>query len=346
MPDLLFARCTDRILACAICLGVAALAADVLAQGVPQPQPQAPVPIRCARDLRRSLQASIAAVPIPREADQIRRYEDAAGRQQAELERVTAQAKRMGCDSSGFFSLFNGQSAQCGPVNNQIQRMRTNLEQMTTNLERLRSGNGAQPRARQSAPLGVAGAGAEQLRPAICRAARNSGRLLRQPVRQRQRRQQTFPFRRSISGVQSGTYRTVCVRSATAFTSRSRSPPFRAGFPMTSAPARTLPCSARRSVHLSQSRRGYEPGGLDQRAALFLVAERVSLPSGVQSVVLLQAAGETWAEALKNSTTRPRPQQGDIIVTEENAKKMATAARRCSGKKGNAPASAAGRSRC
>ena len=36
----------------------------------------------------------------------------------------------MGCDSSGFFSLFNGNSAQCGPVNNQIQQMRGNLDQI------------------------------------------------------------------------------------------------------------------------------------------------------------------------------------------------------------------------
>ena len=61
-------------------------------------------------------------------------------KQQAELDRVTSQAKRMGCDSSGFFSLFNGQSAQCGPVNNQIQQMRANLDQITTSLERLRGG--------------------------------------------------------------------------------------------------------------------------------------------------------------------------------------------------------------
>src|ERR1700752_3452927 len=49
--------------------------------------------------------------------EQTRRYQDAAAKQQAELDRVTLQAKRMGCESSGFFSLFNGQSAQCGPVN-------------------------------------------------------------------------------------------------------------------------------------------------------------------------------------------------------------------------------------
>ena len=51
----------------------------------------------------------------------------------------------MGCDSSGFFSLFSGQSAQCGPVNNQIQQMRTNLDQITNNLERLRGGGASAP---------------------------------------------------------------------------------------------------------------------------------------------------------------------------------------------------------
>src|ERR1700753_2549605 len=59
----------------------------------------------------------------PAREDQIRRYQDSASKQQAELDRVTLQARRMGCESSGFFSLFNGQNAQCGPVNNQIQQM-------------------------------------------------------------------------------------------------------------------------------------------------------------------------------------------------------------------------------
>ena len=115
---------------------------------------------------------------------QIRRYEDTAGRQQAELERVTAQARRMGCDSSGFFQLFNGQSAQCGPVTHQIQRMRTNLQQITTNLERLRAGNGA------AAPTATISATPYCWRWRRTIAARNmrqprgTGFLLRQPVRQ------------------------------------------------------------------------------------------------------------------------------------------------------------------
>lgn len=70
------------------------------------------------------LEAQLASIDRggadPAKDEQIRRYQDAASRQQAELDRITSQAKRMGCDSSGFFSLFSGQSAQCGPVNNQI----------------------------------------------------------------------------------------------------------------------------------------------------------------------------------------------------------------------------------
>src|SRR5438445_185633 len=76
----------------------------------------------------------------PAKDEQIRRYQDAQARQQAELDRVTSQAKRMGCESSGFFSLFTQNSAQCGPVNNQVQELRGNLDQITTSLERLRSG--------------------------------------------------------------------------------------------------------------------------------------------------------------------------------------------------------------
>src|SRR6202011_5932339 len=140
------------ILACAALLGASALSVGASAQtpppgaqttppGAPPPPPQAAVNPMCPR-----LEAQLATIDRgggsgdPAKDDQIRRYQDAATKQQAELDRVTQQAKRMGCDSSGFFSLFNGQSAQCGPVNNQIQQMRGNLDQITTSLERLRSG--------------------------------------------------------------------------------------------------------------------------------------------------------------------------------------------------------------
>src|ERR1700681_3808524 len=145
-PDMLETLITPFsrwIFACAALFGVAALSVGASAQmsQAPPPPPQhgAPVNPMCPR-----LEAQLATIDRgggdPAKDKQTRRYQDAATKQQGELDRVTSQAKRMGCDSSGFFSLFNGQSAQCGPVNNQIQQMRGNLDQITSSLERLRSG--------------------------------------------------------------------------------------------------------------------------------------------------------------------------------------------------------------
>ena len=143
MPETLNTPFSRWILACAALLGAGALSVDARAQmnpGPPPPQGAAVNPM-CPR-----LEAQLATIDRgggsgdPAKDEQIRRYQDAAAKQQSELDRVTSQAKRMGCDSSGFFSLFSGQSAQCGPVNNQIQQMRANLDQITTSLERLRGG--------------------------------------------------------------------------------------------------------------------------------------------------------------------------------------------------------------
>src|SRR5947207_8696489 len=142
MPETLITSLSRWILACAALFGVVALSVDASAQMNPGPPPSQGTAVNpmCPR-----LEAQLATIDRggggdPAKDDQIRRYQDAASKQQAELDRVTAQAKRMGCDSSGFFSLFSGQSAQCGPVNNQIQQMRANLDQITISLERLRSG--------------------------------------------------------------------------------------------------------------------------------------------------------------------------------------------------------------
>src|SRR6478735_3085359 len=134
------------ILACVAMLGIVAPGAwaQMNPQVNPNPQAQgAPISPVCPR-----LEAQLASIDRggstgdPARDDQIQRYQDAATRQQSELDRVTLRARRMGCDSSGFFSLFSGQSAQCGPVNTQIQQMRANLDQITGSLERLRSGPG------------------------------------------------------------------------------------------------------------------------------------------------------------------------------------------------------------
>src|SRR3954466_13803426 len=146
MPEPLNNPYLRSILACAALVGVSVIGDPARAQMNQAPPPQqqgqagAPVNPMCPR-----LEAQLATIDRgsggdPAKDEQIRRYQDAASKQQGELDRVTLQAKRMGCDSSGFFSLFSGPSAQCGPVNNQIQQMRANLDQITNSLERLRGG--------------------------------------------------------------------------------------------------------------------------------------------------------------------------------------------------------------
>ena len=134
-----------RILTCAILLGIAASGTPALAQSnddamaqmnqdaPPQQGAQAnPICIRLEGQLTTIDRG--AGTGDPAKDEQIRRYQEAQAKQQAELDRITLQAKRTGCESTGFFSLFNGRSAQCGPVNNQIQQMRANLDQITTSL--------------------------------------------------------------------------------------------------------------------------------------------------------------------------------------------------------------------
>src|SRR3954468_2620690 len=134
------------LLACAVLFCSAALATGAFAQTPPGAVPPPPQQGATGNPMCQRLEAQLATIDRgtdsgdPAKDAQIRRYQEAASRQQGELDRVTSQAKRMGCDSSGFFSLFNGQSAQCGPVNNQIQQMRANLDQITNSLERLRGG--------------------------------------------------------------------------------------------------------------------------------------------------------------------------------------------------------------
>ena len=172
----------------------------------------APVNPMCPR-----LEAQLATIDRggtdPAKDDQIRRYQDAATKQQAELDRVTLQAKRMGCDSSGFFSLFSGQSAQCGPVNNQIQQMRSNMDQITSSLERLRSG-------------GLGGADRENQRRSVLTALaqNNCGPQYANAAAAAPATSSTICSATTITttirsapsadlGPQSGTFRTVCVRS-------------------------------------------------------------------------------------------------------------------------------------
>src|SRR5437588_10174938 len=95
------------------------IAAPALAQFAAPPPPSA-VPAPAGRNpacLR--LEAQLASVDRgtvdPARAGEIKRYEDAAAKQQADLDRLAQQSQKFGCQGGGFFAIFSGQSPQCGP---------------------------------------------------------------------------------------------------------------------------------------------------------------------------------------------------------------------------------------
>src|SRR3981081_2550287 len=324
MREPLIPRCSRWILACTALLGASALSVDAWAQMNPAaPPPQgAPVNPMCPR-----LEAQLATIDRgggsgdPAKDEQVRRYQDAASKQQGELERVTSQAKRMGCDSSGFFSLFSGQSAQCGPVNNQIQQMRANLDQITNSLERLRGG-------------GFGGADRENQRRSvlIALAQNNCGAQYANAVRgQGNFLDNLFGGNGNPNappadlGPQSGTFRTVCVRSCDGayFPISFATVPGR--FSDDERSCKALCPAAEASLYT------YRNPGEDMNAAVSINGQPYSSSPNAfrfrqefNPSCACKAAGQTWSDALKSIDDKSAAeQQGDIIVTEESAKKMA-----------------------
>ncbi|WP_176532016.1 DUF2865 domain-containing protein [Bradyrhizobium quebecense] len=349
MPHSSRSRFSRWFLACAVLAGIALPATHALAQvppGPPGPAPQgAQANPMCAR-----LEGQLAAIDRgggdPAKDEQIRRYQDAATRQQGELDRVTAQARRMGCDSSGFLSLFNNNSAQCGPVNNQIQQMRANLDQMTANLERLRTGGlGGADRENQRRSVLTALA-QNNCGPQYAAAARGPGNFIENlfggggggnP-------NEPLPPPDAQYGGQSGTFRTVCVRTCDG-----------AYFPISFATSQAR-FAADEQICKAQcpaaeaSLFAYRNPGEDINQAVSISGQSYSsLPNAFKyrtefnPSCSCKAAGQSWAEALKAVDDQASAaQQGDIIVTEESARKMQQRAqtKAAAGKKG-APAAAA-----
>jgi hypothetical protein len=323
MPETLISPFVRWILACIALIGVNALGVDAWAQMNPPAPPQgAAVNPMCPR-----LEAQLTTIDRggdsgdPAKDEQIRRYQDAAAKQQGELDRVTSQAKRMGCDSSGFFSLFSGQSAQCGPVNNQIQQMRANLDQITTSLERLRSGGlGGADRENQRRSVLTALA-QNNCGPQYANAARGGGNFLDNLFGNNN---PGAPPSTDF-GPQSGTFRTVCVRTCDGAYFPISFATMPARFPDDEKTCKAL-CPATEAMLYA-----YRNPGEDMNQAVSIGGQPYSqMPNAFRfrqefnPSCACKAAGQTWSDALKNVDDKAAAeQQGDIIVTDESAKKMA-----------------------
>lgn len=332
MPELLSLPRARFPLACTVLLSAVVLATGAFAQaGPPGPPPQpgqsglGPNPM-CVR-----LEGQLAALDRgggdPAREEQIRRYQDSQAKQQAELDRVTMQAKRMGCESSGFFSLFNGQSAQCGPVNTQIQQMRANLDQITGSLERLRSGSGGMSPERDNQRRSVLMALAQNnCGPQYANAAQSQGggNFLTNLFGGGNNPNNPQAVPPSDLGPQSGTYRTVCVRTCDGAYFPISFATVPARFPDDEKTCKTL-CPAAEAVLYT-----HRNPGEDMNSAVSIGGQPyTALPTAFKfrsefnPSCSCKAAGQTWADALKSADDKAAAeQQGDIIVTEESARKM------------------------
>ncbi len=314
-----------RILACAALLGSLTFSFGAAAQMSPgqPPPPQGAPPVNpiCPR-----LEAQLATIDRggsndPAKDDQIRRYQEAGSKQQAELDHVTSQAKRMGCDSSGFFSLFNNNSAQCGPINAQIQQMRSNLDQITSGLERLRGGGYGSDNQRRSVLIALA---QNNCGPQYANAAPPSGpgNFLNN-LFGGGNNNGSLPPPSPDFAAPSGTFRTVCVRTCDGGYFPISFATVATRFPDDERSCKAL-CPATEATLFT-----YRNPGEDINQAVSVNGQPyTSLPNAFHfrtefnPTCSCKAPGQTWSEALKSIDDKASAEQGDIIVTEESAKKM------------------------
>jgi hypothetical protein len=277
---------------------------------------QAPNPV-CQR-LEAQLTSLDRGNSDPTRADQIRRGEDGINRQQFEIDKLVSQARRLGCESSGFFSIFSNPPAQCGSLNKQIDQQRTALERLQNDYEQLNGGTTERAAQRQSLliALGNNSCGAQYRQAAL--AGQQSGffdRLFGN--------NNNGGISSSAPGPMGGTYRTICVRTCDGFyypISYSTSPDRFRDDEQTCQ--RMCPAS---EVSLYMY---HNPGEEVQQAVSLAGRPYTELPAAFSYRKALNPAcscrkpGESWNDALKTSGPDDTVAPGDVVVTEKNSKQL------------------------
>jgi len=308
--------------------------------------PPQPVPGQQAQSQTcQRLEAQLAAIDRgggdPARAEQLRRYEENASRQQAELDRMTAQSKRQGCEGTGFFLFggFQSQSQQCVDINGQISRMRGNLDRINVDLQRLRGGDLDRGEQRRSMMMALA---QNNCGPQYRTAARAPGGFMDQLFGRDS--EPNEPSNDMVNPeAQSGSFRTVCVRTCDGFyfpISYATSP---ARFAQDEKTCQRM-CPAAEVQLFS-----YRTTGEDITQATSTNGQTYSsLPNALKyrqsfdAACSCRRAGQSWAEALGKDEN---VEAGDIVVTEDRAKQMslppAQKGQAKAQQKGRAPAAAA-----
>src|SRR6266446_9720532 len=308
-------RLATAALVLAACLAPAAQQPPVPYPGSP-PSPGAPARNPSCIRLAAQLGALDRGTYDPARADQIKRLEDTARGQQIDLDRITAQGRRMGCEGRGFFSLFSGQPPQCGPLNNQIQQARANLDRVLGDLERLQGNSADREGQRRSilAALGQSDCG-PQYRAFANRTGGGgffdglfgNGTIISNP---------------EVPAGSGNTYRTLCVRTCDGYYFPISYSTVPGKFAEDEALCRRL-CPAT-EVALYSHR---NPGEDIARAVSLNGRAYSDLPTAFSYRKVFNAAcscrapGQSWEEALRQGEDQTL-ERGDIVVTEERSRQM------------------------
>ncbi|MGD9846957.1 MAG: DUF2865 domain-containing protein [Variibacter sp.] len=299
-----------------------ALTSPALRAQSPYPYPGAPPQDArspaCAR-----LEAQLTALDRnPQDAgraDQIRRYEEAENRQQQELNRLSVQSQRLGCDRGGGFFLFGrSQPPQCDQINRQIQTMRTNLERITTGLEQLQGSGNDREQQRHSILIALAQNDCgPQYRTAVSRQRGLFDTLFGGGADTTEE-----PNAAEANPVPSGTYRTLCVRTCDGFYFPISYATVPSRFPEDERACQRM-CPAAQAVLYTHR----NPGENMSQAVSINGQHYADLPTAfayrqaLNPACSCKAAGETWAHALTKNGDETL-QRGDIVVTDDKAKAM------------------------
>jgi hypothetical protein len=250
----------------------------------------------------------------PARADQVRRYEDAAAKQQADLDRLSQQSQRLGCRGGGFFSLFGGQSRECSDLNNQIQQVRSNLDRTLVESQRLQGNSGEREGQRRSVLVALG--------------QNDCGPQYRQYAN-------TGPggfFENlfgggggNIGGTSpdaplAGTYRTLCVRSCDGYYFPISYSTVPGKFADDEQVCRRM-CPATEVTLFSHRNPGEDVAnavsGTGRRYAE--MPNAFSYRKQFNAACSCRAPGQSWADALRQSEDQTL-ERGDVVVTEERAR--------------------------
>lgn len=251
----------------------------------------------------------------PTRADQIRRAEDAAHRQQFEVDKLVSQARRMGCGNIGFFSIFVNPPRQCGALNRRIDEQRNILDRMQNQLERLQGGTTERAAQRQSLLIALADNGCGQQYRAAARAGQQGGFFDR-----------LFGggnIFTSPPGEMGGTYRTVCVRTCDGYY-------FPISFETTPDHFREDEQACQRMCPAAEVQLyTYHNPGEEMAQSVSLNGRLYTeLPTAFQYRKALNPAcscrrpGESWLEALQSNGPDDTLAPGDVVVTDHNVKQL------------------------